>query len=127
VITFTLASPTKTLNDLRRMHYRTYAKYRANLAFEVFALTTGRRPASPMPRASIVVERHGEREVDWDGLYGGIKPLLDVLQPFHVTGRPNGVGIIANDSPSCLDVKVVPIRCRRGEGKTVVTIQEIAS
>ncbi len=126
-IVFTLAAPTKTLNELRRMHFRAYAKHRIAIAFEVLARTVKQRPDAPFARARIVVERHGERDVDFDGLVGGLKPLLDVIQPFHVHTRPNGIGIIANDSPSCLTVEVRPVRCARGAGKTIVTISEISA
>jgi hypothetical protein len=126
-VSFTLAAPTKTLNELRRMHFRAYAKHRAALAFEVFARTMKQRPAIPFSRALILVERYGERDVDFDGLIGGLKPLLDVLQPFHAKVRPNGLGIIASDAPGCLTLEMSQKLAPRCSGKTIVTISEISA
>lgn len=123
---FTLGSPTKTLNEIRSMHHFTYAKHRAALALEVAALTVGKRPSEPFTRARITIERHSAGSPDVDGLYGGLKPLLDVLQP-RSKRCPNGLGIIANDSPRALEVRLSPVACPRGRGKTVVTISEVVA
>ena len=81
-VSFTLGSPTKTLNELRSMHFRAYAQHRKSVAFEVAALLAGKRPSSPFARANVRIERYSSSTPDMDGLYGGLKPLLDVLQPF---------------------------------------------
>jgi hypothetical protein len=121
---FALGAPTKTLNELRAMNFRAYSKHRLALAQEVAALTAGRRPSQPFPKALLVVERHSAGSPDVDGLYGGLKPLLDVLQP-PSRGCPNGLGIIADDSPTCLRLDVRAVRCARAKGKTVVRITRI--
>jgi hypothetical protein len=124
-ISFTLGAPTKTLNELRHMHHRVYAQHRAALALEVSALTVGRRPVVPFERARVVIERHSVGAPDEDGLIGGTKPLLDVLQTFHTKTRPSGLGIIASDAPGCLTLEVRAVKAARGAGKTVVTITEM--
>jgi hypothetical protein len=125
-VSFVLGSPTKTLNEIRGMHHRVYAKHRAAIASEVWALTSGQRPLQPFAKARIVVERHSIRDVDIDNIHGGLKPLLDILQPFHAAVRPNGLGIIKDDSPSCLCLEVVPVRSTMAGRKTVVLIQEVS-
>jgi hypothetical protein len=123
-ISFTLGAPTKTLNELRGMHHRVYAKHRAAVAQEVLALTVGKRPPQPFAKARLVVERHSAGRPDVDGLYGGLKPLLDVLQPYSKR-CPNGLGIIANDAPGALELKLLTVICPPGQGKTVVEIHEV--
>lgn len=125
MITFTLPEPTKTLNEIRSMHFRVYAKYRRQLAFSVYVRTLKQKPAEPYARARIIIERHSAGQVDEDGLYGGFKPLLDVLQPFHSRLRPDAIGILASDAPDCLTIEARQIRCPRGQGKTIVEIHEV--
>ncbi len=123
-ISFALGAATKTLNEIRHMHHQAYARHRAALALEVAALTIGRRPAHPFAKARVVIERHSAGSPDRDGLIGGLKPLLDVLQPFSARS-PNGLGIIANDSQDCLRLEASSVRCARGAAKTVVRIVEL--
>jgi hypothetical protein len=122
MICFTLGAPTKTLNQLRAMGFRVYAKHRRALAVEVAAMTCLKRLPAPLARARVRIERHGPNAVDHDGLVGGTKVLLDVLQPYHATQRPDGLGFIASDAPSCLSLEIVPVRSSRAGAKTIVQI-----
>jgi hypothetical protein len=122
VVSFTLGAPTKTLNEIRGMHFRVYAKHRRALAAEVAAMTCGKRLPAPLARAHVRIERHGANAVDHDGLVGGTKVLLDVLQPYHATQRPDGLGFIVSDAPSCLSLEIVQLRSSRAGAKTIVQI-----
>lgn len=123
-IWFRLGAPLRTLNEIKRMHHRVYSRYRASLALEVSALTTGRRPAVPFKRAYVRVERHSAGTVDQDNLQASIKPLMDILQPFSVR-CPSGLGIIAGDDPASVRVDVLQFKCARGQGSTLVDISEV--
>ena len=125
-VVFELPYATPSLNETKRMHWGQYARRRAAIAWDVSILTLGKRPASPFARAHIRVVRHGGKLLDADNATGGLKALLDVLQPFHATVRPNGLGIIASDAPGCLTLDVSQELAPRCAGKTVVTIEEIA-
>lgn len=96
-----------TSNEMRRK-YRCPKAYRSlrkkiGLAFGL-ALLDARRcglwDGKVIEECCILVERHqdGNRAPDWDGLYGGVKPLLDVMQPPSKSMR-NGQGLIRNDNP----------------------------
>ena len=126
MITFELPYATPSLNETKRMHFRKYAKLRSSIAWDVSILTMGKRPAVPFERAIVRVVRHGGKLLDADNAIGGIKCLLDVLQPFHASVRPNGMGIIANDSPGCLTLDLRQEVSPRCSGKTVVEIEEVA-
>jgi hypothetical protein len=122
VVCFTLGAPTKTLNEIRGMNHFAYGRHRLAVAREIAALTVGQRPTSPLTRARIRIERHGSRDIDPDNLAASAKIVLDVLQPYHATQRPDGLGFIASDAPSCLSLEIVPVRSSRAGAKTIVQI-----
>ncbi|WP_431860078.1 hypothetical protein [Azospirillum sp.] len=123
-LSFTLSAPTKLLNQLLRMHWSKRRKHQQALSWEVKILTSGKRPAVPFARAKVRVERHSLREPDVDGMIGGFKHLLDCLLP-HSDRHPNGLGIIADDNPRCLQLEPVSVLVKhRADQKTVVLIEE---
>ena len=79
-----------------------------------------------MQRCHIEIERHSAGLPDWDGLYGGMKGLLDCLV-VPSKRNPHGLGLIRDDNPNCvLSLTARPVKAPEGEGKTVVTIREAA-
>lgn len=80
----------------------------------------------PAKRARVRVERRSIGTPDYDGFVGGLKELLDILQPFVEKRRPYGLGFIANDAPDCLILEPVAVRVRsRAEQGTTVIIEEM--
>jgi hypothetical protein len=55
----------------------------------------GKKPNSPLPKASISIIRHSHRFLDYDGLVGSMKPVIDAFvkagvlrdDGWDVTGR----------------------------------------
>jgi len=56
----------------------------------------------PIQKCAIMAERYNGKSrqhiPDWDGLYGGMKPVLDALIPVSQK-HPHGLGLIQDDSP----------------------------
>lgn len=121
--TFVIDIPdrTPTLNEWQRMHWSKRSRAGKVIASHIWSAC--RPPRTPLSRCRITVERTSTQAPDIDNLYGGLKPLLDALQPVSKR-HPHGLGFIANDSPVCIAemaVRHVPGRARR----TVVTIEEL--
>lgn len=90
---------TPTLNEWQRLHWSKRRKLGKLIAS---AINEARLPPpTPIARCVITVERTSTQEPDKDGLYGGLKPLLDALQPAS-TRHPYGLGFIADDGHRCL-------------------------
>ncbi|WP_435102330.1 hypothetical protein [Arhodomonas sp. AD133] len=123
-IRFEIPEPTILLNQYLRMHWKARRRYVQRLAWRIRA-AIGARRRRPMEQCRIEIERHSAGLPDWDGLYGGLKGLLDCL--VVCTDRnPHGLGLIRDDNPECV-VRLVarPVSAPRGQGKTVVTIREV--
>ena len=102
MIAFTLPHPTPTANTWQRMHYRKRSAYQRALSWEIHILTRGTRPNAPICPARVTITRYSRGVLpDMDGLIGGCKALLDVLQPASKR-HPAGLGIIADDNAAAL-------------------------
>lgn len=105
-IHFTLPYLTPTLNGpkgLLRMHWAAKKRLCVQMSKDVFHLAMAQRPKTPMEKVSIKIRRlqRSPPVPDFDNFIGGLKPLLDVLQP--VTDRRSfGLGFILDDSESCI-------------------------
>ena len=125
-IEFVLGQRLELLNPLLRMHWAKYGRLIKDLAWEVSALVgPRRRPKSPWPRVSVLVERHSTTEPDEENLMSCVKPLMDVLQPFHQKSRPYGLGIIQNDNRACVpDLQVRHVQSKLKQTRVVITLLE---
>lgn len=124
VISFTLPKPTPLLNKMLRQHWASRRKAMETLAWEIRA-AAGPSPVTPFERAHVRVERRSLGTPDADGLAGGMKGLLDVLQP-RSKRHPNGLGFIAGDDPERLVFEPVAVRVGlRAEQGTTVVIREL--
>lgn len=121
---FELPEATVLLNTWQRWHWRRRREYVERMAILIRA-SVGTIPRQPITRCTVHIERHSAGLPDWDGLYGGLKALLDCLV-MRSTRNPHGLGIIRDDNPQViLDLKAVPVICKPGQGRTVVTITEV--
>ena len=139
VLRFELRDPTPTNNEVIRLQRYGHADRKKALAWEIRIQLLGKLPAAPFARARITIERRSLGDPDEDNLWGGLKWLLDVLQPPTIRKRKKpgvaaplsvlhkfGLGIIAEDNKACLTTKVLPVRVgRRKDQKTIVTIEEL--
>lgn len=66
-------------------------RHRLNKKWElVFAgLCRGKLPAEPLKKARLTITRHAYRSLDYDGLVGSLKPIVDALV---------AVGVLSDDS-----------------------------
>ena len=116
---FEIPLRTPTLNDWLRMHWR--KRGRASRDISMAVIFACRPPRVPLKYCRITIRRESTQEPDRDGLVGGVKPLLDALQPFSKR-HPHGLGFIVDDSPRCvLDLVVIHVP---GKGRrTHITIE----
>lgn len=125
-IVLTIPEATPTLNVWQRMHFR--AKKRLMERYRMLVrMAIGKRWGEPpIERCVVRIERHHDRMPDWDGLYGGVKGLLDVLV-VQSTRHPLGLGIIRDDSPKVIvELVVRHIKSKQCDRKTVVSIFPLA-
>jgi hypothetical protein len=82
-----------------------YATHRKNLAWDSYIGLEcyGKLPAKPLARARIELIRHAHRSLDYDGLVGSLKPVVDAL----VTAR-----VLSDDSWKVLGAWQVDQRFR---------------
>jgi hypothetical protein len=96
---FVLPTPTPSLNVIKGMHFGAYKRVRESWLMEVFVALNGRRPKVAIERAFLTIERFGANgELDWDNIYGGLKPLMDCLV-LPSRRNPSGFGLIVDDKP----------------------------
>lgn len=127
MIEFTLPYPTPTLNHWQRWHWRKRSLYTSKLAFEIHSIfrSLDLYPDQPIQKCRVNIERHSTQKPDWDGLYGGVKPLLDCLV-VNTKSNPHGLNIIVDDNPDVIvSLDIVPVICKRKDWCTVVRITEI--
>ena len=123
-IFFTLDDPTILLNKWQRMHWTARKRHIKEMVWKVREAV--KPPKTPLQRCTITVKRYSTGLPDWDGMYGGLKALLDCLVVGTKTNPP-GLGIIQDDSPEYIvKLDAVPIRVKkRFEQRTEVTIREV--
>lgn len=115
MIEITIDVRTPLLNEWQRMHWARRRRLAKDIAWRVkLRLPIGQHPDRPLKRCSIEIERESTQAPDIDGMVGGLKPLLDALQP-HSRRHPHGLGIIADDSPKC--VTGLSVRHVAGKGQ----------
>lgn len=113
---------TPLMNQWMRMHFRTRMRYCRAVAMQI-AIHASRKPAEPLQRCRVTVERFSTQEPDRDGLFGSLKSVLDALQPQSKT-HPYGLCFIANDSSSCI-AELTPKHMPGREKRTRITIEPL--
>lgn len=123
-----LPDPTPSNNAIKGMHFHVYKKLRNSWRANVLTALQGAMPAAPLALAALEVERYSAGGgLDWDNAYGGLKPLLDCLVSASPR-NPDGLGLVTDDSPKFMPAAPLMTQhpAKRGEGKTVVRIYDIA-
>lgn len=115
-------------NVLLRMHWAKRMRVRKRVAWYMKAALLEKGSGwkignKPLEKCRITVTRHCRRKLDADNSVSSVKALLDVLQP-HSKTHPDGLGVIQNDSESCI-VEPVRVIQEKGTAKTVVEIEEV--
>ena len=90
------------LNEFLSMHWSKRMNYSKQVAAEIaVAIPKHKRPLKPWDKWSILVERESTKAPDPGAIWGGAKPIPDVLQPVSKK-HPRGLGIVREDSPDSL-------------------------
>jgi hypothetical protein len=79
----------KALNRALRSHYHQLNKEKRSWHEIMIASVGWKRPTSPLTKAKLTIVRHYYRTLDYDGLVGSMKPVVDGL--IHA-------GVISDDS-----------------------------
>ena len=106
---------TPSLNELKRKYRHPMAYKRLRTSWE-WAVKAAIMPVQEEPfcRCVVTITRVGPRELDWDNLTAGFKPLLDAL----VNNR-----VIEDDRPAV--VVELRSRQRKGEPGTIIDIEPL--
>lgn len=123
MIDVTIPLRTPTLNEWQRMHWAKRKRVGQDIAWAILAAHPLRK--EPMKRCLITIERTSAQAPDHDGLIGGLKPLLDALQPASKR-HPYGLGLIEDDGPGCV-VELRAIHVAGKATKTRILIEGVAS
>lgn len=121
-IVFDVPMRSPLLNEWQRMHWARRRQVCRVWARQLF-VAHPRIPATPLARCRITIERFSTQEPDRDGLHGGLKPVLDALQP-PSKRHPYGLGFIAEDNSTCV-VELKPIHVKSREKRTRITIEPV--
>lgn len=123
LIEFEIPEPTPLMNVWQRMHWT--ARGRLTISFSWLVKAAVGRVGEPIGQCEVEVYRYSSGTPDWDGLYGGLKPLLDCLV-VRTKRNPHGLGLIEDDCPSVIKTLTArPMPAKRKEGKTRVVIREV--
>jgi hypothetical protein len=98
LLEFTIDTTTPLLNEWQRMHWVTRSRTTTDFAWHIRS-KVGRWNKPPIQSCVIYIERHSSMLPDWDGLYGGLKPLLDALVK-NTPRNPKGLGNYRGRQPA---------------------------
>lgn len=117
-----LDEPTILLNKWQRMHWSKQKKYQKDLHWLV-RQKIDHPPASPLFYSRVhVIRGNPPPRPDHDGLIGGLKPLLDVLQSRRLQ-NPLGLGFIVDDNPlNMISITADSVVTKPGQGFTEIEI-----
>lgn len=126
VVEFTLSAPTKTLNQILRMHWRDRQHYQQQLSGEIGRLTMAQPVRIPFEKCRVTITRYSLKVPDADNLWASAKPLVDCLL-VHSATHPQGLGFCRDDSPDHMQMIVKSALVKRSaEQRTHVLIERIA-
>jgi hypothetical protein len=125
VIRLVIPEPTPLGNVWQRMHWAARRRLAARISWLVFMSSGCNHMRTPLQRVRIEIDRYcSGAKPDRDGLYGGVKPLLDCLL-VRSKRHPHGLGYIVDDNDDVIvDLIVRAHKSRRSEHKTVIVITE---
>lgn len=117
---YDVASP--SLNEIKEMHFMAYK----NLRFK-WKMATKKQinldDISPLKKAYIVVERScNSSGLDWDNVYGGLKPIFDCLVVASKR-NPDGLGLIEDDKISNMPYPPIVIQKKVKKGYNSLSIR----
>lgn len=68
----------ESLNKKLRAHWG--KKNRENKTWDmIISMNVSKRPKAPLSKAKLIIIRHSHRMLDFDGLVGSLKPVVDAL------------------------------------------------
>ena len=113
---------TPSNNDIKGMHWQVYKKLRKSLRDHCFVAAKGGSKGNSISPAFLVISRNSAKTMDWDNVYGGLKPLLDCLvQPS--SANPDGLGYIVNDDVTNMPYPPYVIQGKAPPGKGSMTVK----
>lgn len=102
-----------SLNKSLRSHWRKRGKLNKSWDVYIGAMLVRNKPPKPLERAQLIMVRHAHRMLDYDGLVGSLKPVVDAL----VT-----CGVLKDDSWKVTGAWVVDQQFRPKKNGPLLTI-----
>lgn len=128
--TLRIEEVTPSGNVVKRMHWSVYSKLMERWWWLVRQAPGFTEIPTAYCKRRLIIVRHGVRALDRDNLYGGVKPLVDILRPakhdegYFKSGKRIGEywsrkrighGLIKEDDAAHLELEVVQVKLGRGE------------
>lgn len=110
----TLHSLPDSLNKGLRGHRMKYFAKNKKWDLLIFGMVRGKLPETPLKKAHITIVRHFWRTLDYDGLVGSMKPIVDAMV---------SAGVIADDNWNVLGAWEVDQQFRTKKEGPLLTIQ----
>ena len=110
----TLHALPDSLNKGLRGHRMKYFSKNKRWDMLIFGMVRGKTPPEPLKKAHITITRHFWRTLDYDGLVGSMKPIVDALV---------SAGVLADDSWNVLGAWEVDQQFRTKKEGPLLTIQ----
>lgn len=110
----TLHALPDSLNKGLRGHRMKYFSKNKRWDMLIFGMCRGKLPETPLKKAHITIVRHFWRTLDYDGLVGSMKPIVDALV---------SAGVIVDDSWKVLGAWEVDQQFRTKKEGPLLTIQ----
>jgi hypothetical protein len=131
IVRFTLPEPTPLLNVQQRKHYRVRSREKRRLALQIFTLIGKNMPHKPFQKARVHVTRYSSGTPDDDGLYGGLKDLLDCLTTPKLMANGKfknkyGISLIVDDAPAFCETIAKSVKCKRYEQRTEIVVEDVS-
>ena len=112
-ISFVIPHPTPSNNALKGINR---FKYKAMREDWVMYVKEAYHLNPQLTQCNVIIDRYGSLKMDWDNLYGGVKPLMDALII---------AGVIADDNPDVVsNLRVTQSKSSRKDARTHVLIRE---
>ena len=115
-------------NDIRGLQPKAYKGLRQLWCNKILSKGLhGQLPEVPLARAALVLVRRSSGTLDWDNVYGGLKPIVDCLVVRSPRRSPNGLGLVIDDSPKYMPYPpfVLQRSASPGDGSTDIAIFEL--
>lgn len=114
MIEIVIPEPTRSLNELQRMHWAQRKRLRQMYEHEIMAQVAWADRIKRNQFKVVTIERYGMRRLDHDNFVGGCKPLVDAL---------TRTAMIWDDAPDFVAVEYIQKLAKKKDTRTRVVVK----